>query len=58
MRRQSQNSQVHFLAVKGGDHFGVLAPTNGLLAQKVVADSGPSSNLSVTEEEVNRLFGR
>jgi dipeptidyl aminopeptidase/acylaminoacyl peptidase len=58
MRRASKNSQVHFIAVGATDHFGILAPTNKLLAQKVLADTGPTSNLTVTEQEVNALFGR
>lgn len=58
MKRHSKNSQVHFIAVRGTSHFGILAPTNQLLAQKVKADDGPTANLSISEEEVNRLFGR
>lgn len=58
MKRHSKNPQVHFIMARGTDHFGILAPTSQLLAQKVVADNGPTSNLSVTEEEVTRLFGR
>ena len=58
MKRHPKNSQVHFITARGTDHFGILAPTNQLLAQKVKADSGPTASLGVTEEEVNRLFGR
>lgn len=58
MQRHSQNAQVHFITARGTDHFGILAPANQLLAQKVLADTGPTSNMSVTEDEVNRLFGR
>lgn len=58
MKRHSKNAQVHFITARGTDHFGILAPTNQLLAQKVLADNGPTPNLSVTEEEVSRLFGR
>lgn len=58
MKQHSKNAQVHFITARGTDHFGILAPTNQLLAQKVKADNGPTPNLTVTEEEVNRLFGR
>jgi dipeptidyl aminopeptidase/acylaminoacyl peptidase len=58
MKRHSKNPQVHFISARGTDHFGILGPTNQLLAQKVLADSGPASNITVTEEEVSRLFGR
>jgi alpha/beta superfamily hydrolase len=58
MSRNSKNPNTHFIAVKSADHFGVLAPTSRLLAQKVLADDGPTCNLSVSEDEVNKLFKR
>jgi dipeptidyl aminopeptidase/acylaminoacyl peptidase len=58
MSKNSKNPKAHFIAVRGADHFSVLAPTNKLLAQKVLADDGPACNLSLTEDEVNRLFKR
>jgi dipeptidyl aminopeptidase/acylaminoacyl peptidase len=57
MARISDNSQVRFIEVRSADHFSVLAPTNDLLAGKVVRDSGDVSSLSLTEDEVNRAFG-
>jgi dipeptidyl aminopeptidase/acylaminoacyl peptidase len=56
MAKKSTNSQLHFIPVKGATHFSVLQPTTRLLAQKILIDEGASSNLTCTEDEVNRLF--
>jgi acetyl esterase/lipase len=58
MAARSTNPNLHFLPVRGASHFSILAPTTRLLAQKILSDSGPTTNLTVTEDEVNRLFGR
>jgi pimeloyl-ACP methyl ester carboxylesterase len=54
MARATNNPNAHFLPVKGATHFSVLAPVNRLLAQKIVADTGPACNITVTEDEVNK----
>ncbi len=56
LRQLSKNPQARFFEVAGTDHFGVLAPTNELLASKLLADRGPQVNLSVTSSELDRLF--
>jgi predicted alpha/beta-hydrolase family hydrolase len=56
MARGSKNPQVHFFEVKGTNHFGLLAPTNRLIAAKILRDTGPKCNLKFTEEELNRPF--
>ncbi len=58
MARTCQNSNVHFVTVRGASHFSVLAPVNQVLAQKVVADNGPTSNLTLTEEDVTKSGNR
>jgi Fe-S cluster assembly iron-binding protein IscA/alpha/beta superfamily hydrolase len=58
MARASKNPHVHLYEVKGADHFNVLAPTNRLIAEKILADTGPTCRLAFTEEELNRLFAR
>jgi acetyl esterase/lipase len=58
MSRASTNPMIQFLPVKGANHFSILAPTTGLIASKVVRDDGPETNLTFSEEEVNKLFGR
>jgi Fe-S cluster assembly iron-binding protein IscA/alpha/beta superfamily hydrolase len=58
MARASRNAKVQFFEVKGTDHFGVLAPTNRLIAGKLLADTGPTCGLAFTEEEVNKPFAK
>jgi hypothetical protein len=58
MAADSTNPKLHFIAVKGADHFTILAPTTELIAQKILQDTGQVSSLSFTEEEVNKNFTR
>ena len=53
MARASTNSKVHFLEVSGETHFSCLAPTNALIAQKLLQDTGDTSTLAFTQDEVN-----
>ena len=56
LAKASTNVQVHFVTIQGATHFATLAPTNELLAKKIVQDTGAPGGSSLTEEEVNRLF--
>ena len=58
MARASANPMVHFLRVSGADHFSILAPTTRLIAESVLRDDGPVTNLAFTEQELNLLFAR
>ena len=58
MARASTNAKLHFLPVQGANHFSVLAPTTQLIAGKILRDTGATSNLAITEGEVNQLFAR
>jgi hypothetical protein len=58
MARASTNPRVHFLKVRKANHFSLLAPTNRLIAQKILLDKGPDSKLAFTEEEVSKTFTR
>ena len=58
MAQATTNSLVHFLPVQGANHFSILAPTNSLIASKIVSDNGPTTDIAFTEQELNRLFGR
>lgn len=58
MARASTNPQVHFLRARGATHFSLLAPTNRLIAARVLKDDGPTCNLTFTEEEVSKPFTR
>ena len=56
MARSSENPKVKFFPVQGASHFGILAPTNRLIAQKILRDEGAETNLAFTEAEVNNLL--
>src|SRR5262249_44551679 len=58
MAQASANPKVHFLPVRGANHFSTLAPTNRLIADKILRDAGPACNLSFTEAEVAKPFTR
>lgn len=49
----NKNSNARFFIVKGQDHFSVLAPALDLIAKKIVADTGATSNISLTQAELN-----
>jgi acetyl esterase/lipase len=50
--------RVHAYPVSGADHFSILAPTTKLIADKIRRDDGPATNLTFTEEELNKLFAK
>ena len=55
MERQSTNPNIHFLPAKGLNHFSVLAPMNELIAEKIMRDEGPKSNISFSAEDLGSL---
>jgi dienelactone hydrolase len=54
LRQASTNPLIHFLLVRGANHFSTLATTTRLIAGKVLRDDGPACNLTFTEEELSR----
>jgi acetyl esterase/lipase len=58
MARSTSNPLAHFHPVRGATHFSILAPTTGLVAAKILKDTGPATNIAFTEEELNRPFAR
>lgn len=56
MAKFSTNANIHFIEIKKASHFATLAPTNQLIARKIVQDTGEISNLSFSEDEVNQNF--
>jgi dienelactone hydrolase len=55
---KNNNPKVTFVLVRGATPFSVLAPANKVIAQKILKDDGPQSNLTITEEELNRAAGK
>jgi pimeloyl-ACP methyl ester carboxylesterase len=58
MARFSANPKVHFFAVRGANHFSILAPTNRLIADRILRDDGPACNITFTAEELSKPFAR
>lgn len=52
MKDKNRNPKVSFLLLPGANHFNILAPANALLARKVVEDTGPTTTLSITADEI------
>jgi acetyl esterase/lipase len=58
MAQSSTNPQAHFFPVEGANHFSILAPTNRLIAERILRDTGPTCTIAFTKEELSRPFGR
>ena len=56
MAGRSRNPAAHFFLVKGADHFSILAPTTRLIAERINADTGATSNLTFDQADLDRLF--
>ena len=56
LQAANSNPKIQFFGVQGGDHFSIIAPVNTVLAQKIVADNGPQSNIKITEAELNQAL--
>ena len=58
MRARAGNLPLlHWAVVPGRTHFSILAPANELLAKKVVADTGPTCNITLTDADVAAIAG-
>jgi dipeptidyl aminopeptidase/acylaminoacyl peptidase len=53
LSKASHNANVSFLAVKKANHFNILAPTTKMIADKIVLDNGPATNIVISESELN-----
>src|SRR5262245_16146974 len=58
MARASSNANIHFVLVRGANHFNLLAPTTRLIAEKILRDNGPECTLKFTEDEASRPFAK
>ena len=54
----THNPQIHFHPVRGADHFSVLASTNRLIARRIVDDTGPTSTITFSADELDTQFKR
>jgi dienelactone hydrolase len=56
MTRTSTNPKVRFFVVRGANHFDILAPTNRIIAAKILRDAGPQCSITLTNEELDKPF--
>lgn len=56
MKRACTNPNVHFYPVKHATHITVLGPVAKIIAEKVRRDTGPETNITMSEEELNKPF--
>ena len=56
MAQSPNNPQIHFIEIENSDHFATLAPTNEIIAQKIIQDTGTVSSITFSKDEVNRAF--
>lgn len=51
-QRASTNPNIHFVAVRGANHFSDLAPANRAIAAKILADKGSKVALTLEEADI------
>ena len=52
MKANSTNPLVRFVEVSGVNHFNILAPANEAIAAKILADTGTTAGITLTEQEL------
>ena len=58
MAKAGTSANVHFIEINGASHFATLAPTNELIARKILQDSGETCHIALTQEKVNADFAK
>lgn len=53
IQEASENENIYCYVVDGADHFSTLAPLTRLVADKILADTGDTVNISITQEEID-----
>ncbi len=51
----NHNPLAHFYLVRGASHFSILAPTTALIARKILADTGATSNIDFSDGDFDSL---
>ena len=58
LKNASSNSQISFHPVAGANHFNILAPVTQKIAEKILQDQGPTTNITITEDDLNLKYER
>jgi acetyl esterase/lipase len=56
MRSMNKNPKISFGLVPNATHFSVLAPATELIAERILADTGPTSNVAITQADLDGLM--
>ena len=56
-KRARGQPNLHWAVVPGRTHFTILSPANEMLARKIVADTGPTTTINLTEADVTGIAG-
>lgn len=51
-RKYSQNPSIHFILVNGKNHFSVLAPSNKVIANKILLDDSKSRGITLSDGDL------
>jgi hypothetical protein len=58
MQAATRNPQIQFHPVGGADHFSVLAPTNRLVARRILEDTGSAATMTFASKDLEVPFRR
>jgi hypothetical protein len=56
MSRANRNPLIRFHPVKGGDHFSIIRPITRLVAAKILADEGATSNITFSAADLAKAM--
>jgi len=58
LRKYNRNALLHFALVPRATHFSVLAPASRLIAQRILADTGPKTGIDFSQTDADALMGQ
>lgn len=54
----TDNENIHGYVMEGADHFATLAPLTRVAAEKILADTGQTCSISITQEELDKAMAQ
>ena len=54
----ARNAKVSFLPAPGANHFNILAPVTKLIADKILRDEGPVTNISLKPSDLHLKYAK
>lgn len=56
LRAANTNPNIQFIEVLDAGHFSVLAPMNEIIARAILADTGPTPSIALSETDIAAAF--